>query len=141
MNNDLLKKLKDWRIDEARREGVDLFRVLPNAALETIASLEPKTKKELMSIKGIKERKFNKYGLSILALVNGGSAVASNKNGTQIRMFASSDGVVESNAQEANGKNEKPYTISAYLNFLNMEFRKYEARVQGEVSSLDIRDG
>ena len=34
----------------------------------------------------------------------------------------------------------KPYTIGAYLNFLNGEFRRYEARVKGEISSLDIRD-
>ena len=143
MNNDLLKKLKDWRTDEAQKEGVDLFRVLPNAALETIASLEPKTKAELMSVKGIKERKFNKYGLSILALVKGDLEVDPIGNKTQMRMFAISNEVAENNnkIQEANGKNEKPYTISAYLNFLNAEFRRYGARVQGEVSSLDIRDG
>src|SRR3990167_6519839 len=109
MNNDLLKKLKDWRTDEAQKEGVDLFRVLPNAALETIASLEPKTKAELMSVKGIKERKFNKYGLSILALVNGGLEAKPIGNKTQMRMFAISNEVAENNnkIQEANGKNEK----------------------------------
>lgn len=123
MTSDLLQKLKDWRKDEAQKEGVDLFRVLSNATLKIIASLEPKTKEELMSIKGIKERKFNKYGLSILALVNGGSEVN------------------ESNIQEAKDKDGKPYTISDYLNFLNAEFRRYKARIQGEVSGLDIRDG
>lgn len=141
MNNDLLQKLKDWRKNEAQNEGVDLFRVLSNAALETIASLEPKTKSELMSIKGIKEKKFDKYGSSLLALVNGGSVVAPGGSGTQMRMLAFSDEVADNNIQTANDKNEKPYTISAYLNFLNAEFRKYRARVQGEVSSLDIRDG
>ena len=34
----------------------------------------------------------------------------------------------------------KPYTIGAYLNFLNGEFKRYKARVMGEISSLDIRD-
>ncbi|MEK7624126.1 MAG: exodeoxyribonuclease VII large subunit [Patescibacteria group bacterium] len=125
MNNDLLQKLKDWRKDEAQREGVDLFRVLSNAALEVIASLEPKTKEELMSIKGIKEKKFNNYGLSILALVNGSSGI-------------DKENVV--GKEEEDGQDKKPYTISAYLNFLNAEFRRYGARVQGEVSSLDIRD-
>ncbi len=122
MNNDLLQKLKDWRRNEAQKEGVDFFRVLSNATLETIASLEPKTKTELMSVKGIKEGKFNKYGSGILALANGNS------------------GVDEKNFAEKEGEDKKPYTISDYLNFLNAEFRKYRARVQGEVSSLDIRD-
>lgn len=119
----MLQKLKDWRRNEAQKEGVDFFRVLSNATLETIASLEPKTKEELMAVKGIKEGKFNKYGVSILALVNGNS------------------GVDEKNIKEKDGEDEKPYAISDYLNFLNTEFRRYRARVRGEVSSLDIRDG
>lgn len=121
MDIHLLQKLKDWRRDAAQKEGVDLFRVLSNTAIEAVASLKPKTKEELMSIKGIKERKFEKYGVSILELVNGIVGV-------------------ESDIQEI-GQDKKPYTISGYLNFLNTEFQKYKARVQGEVSSLDIRDG
>lgn len=120
MSNNLLKKLKGWRRDAANKEGVDLFRVLSNAAIEAIASLKPKTKEELMSIKGIKERKFDKYGRSILELVNGISGDESDTHET--------------------GQDKKPYTISRYLNFLNMEFKKYKARVQGEVSSLNIKD-
>ena len=122
MGNDLLQKLKDWRRDAAQKEGVELFRVLSNATIETISSLKPKTKAEMMAIKGLKERKFAKYGAVILALVNG---------------------IVgdESNIQEKAGEDTKPYTISGYLNLLNAEFKKYKARVQGEISSLDIRDG
>lgn len=119
---DLLQKLKNWRRDAARKEGVDLFRVLPNATIENIASLKPKTKEELTSIKGIRERKFEKYGANILALVNG--------------IFEVDDG----DGQKRESRDAKPYTISGYLNFLNAEFKKYKARVQGEVSSLDIRD-
>lgn len=122
MNNNLLQKLKDWRRDAAQREGVDLFRVLSNATVEAIASLKPKTKEELMSVRGVKERKFTKYGASILALVNGDLKSE------------------ENNIQENEGEDKKPYTISGYLNFLNSEFKKYKARVQGEVGSLDVRD-
>ena len=120
MGNDLLQKLKDWRRDAAQKEGVELFRVLSNATIETISSLKPKTKAEMMAIKGLKERKFAKYGAVILALVNG---------------------IVgdESNIQEKAGEDTKPYTISGYLNLLNAEFKKYKARVKGEISSLDIR--
>ena len=120
MDDNLLQKLKDWRRDVAEKEGVDLFRVLSNSAIEAIASLKPKKKEELVSIKGIKERKFEKYGTTILALVSGLDN--------------------PSDAQEKVEEN-MPYTISGYLNFLNTEFKKYKARVQGEISSLDIRDG
>jgi len=122
MDNELLQKLKDWRRDIAQKESVASFHIFHNITLETIASLKPKTKEELMSIKGIKERKFEKYGANVLALINGN---------------LKSD---ESNVQNKERKDEKPYTISGYLNFLNTEFRRYGARVQGEVNSLDIRD-
>lgn len=117
----LSQKLKDWRRDVAQKEGVDLFRILSNATIETIASQKPTTKEELMFIKGIKERKFEKYGASILALVND---------------IAGNEGDIQETDQ-----NRKPYTIGGYLDFLNTEFKNYKARVQGEISSLDIRDG
>jgi len=122
-NNDLLQKLKDWRRDTAQKEGVELFRVLSNSAIETIVSLKPKTKEELLSVKGIKERKFEKYGASILALISGDSEVD------------------ESHQPKSEIKINEPYTISGYLNFLNAEFKRFKARVRGEVSSLDLRDG
>lgn len=36
--------------------------------------------------------------------------------------------------------NEKPLSVSAYIKLLNAEFKKHGARIQGEISSLDIRD-
>lgn len=120
MNDNLLQKLKDWRKDTAQKEGVDFFRVLSNSAIEAIASLKPKAKEELISIKGIKERKFEKYGATILALVSGSEN--------------------ESSIQKKAVKN-KPYTISEYLNFLNAEFKRYKSCVQGEISSIDVREG
>ena len=108
LNN--LEKLKNWRYSVAKKEGVELYRVLPNKAIEAIAELEPKTKEELISIKGIKEKKFEKYGLEILSLV--------------------------SNQDD----NSKVYTVSRYLDTLNSNLKNFEARVKGEISSLDIRD-
>lgn len=121
MNNNLLQKLKEWRRDTAQKEGVDLFRVLSNVTIENIAFIEPKTKGDLMSIKGIKERKFEKYGLDLLALVNGDFH--------------------EKKDDKKKEEENKPYSIGRYIAFLNSEFTKYKARVQGEISSLDIRDG
>lgn len=122
MDDNLLQKLKDWRKDIAQSEGFAPFRVFHDTTLEAIASMRPKTKEELLSIKGIQEKKFSRYGESILALING--SVQNSR----------------SNIKEEKGENPKPYTISDYLGFLNIEFRRYKARVQGEVNSLDIRD-
>lgn len=118
MDQDLLQKLKKWRTDIAQKENVTLFRVFPNKVLEAIAAMKPKTKDELLAIKGIKERKFEKYGADILALANGNSAV---------------DDIVE------DGNGAKLYTVSRFLGLINNNLRALQARVQGEVSSLDIR--
>ncbi len=69
MNYSLLKKLKKWRDETAKKEGVEAFRVLSNRALEDIAKLKPRTKEELIGIKGIKDKKYRKYGREILAMV------------------------------------------------------------------------
>lgn len=121
MNSDLLQKLKDWRTHIANLEGIEPFRVFANKVLENIAELKPSNKEELMALKGIRDKKFAKYGRSILELVNGASIGGGDTHET--------------------GQDKKPYTISGYLNFLNTEFKKHKARIQGEVSSLDIRDG
>ncbi|MBU1993025.1 exodeoxyribonuclease VII large subunit, partial [Patescibacteria group bacterium] len=115
MDDNLLQKLKEWRRIIANNEGIDLFRVLQNKVIESIATLKPRTKEELMAIKGIRERKFNKYGEGILALVNKETAFA-------------------------NFVKDKPYTVSNYLDLLNNKLSQQEARVQGEISSLEIRE-
>ena len=71
MNPKLFRKLREWRDTTAKKEGVELFRVLPNKAIEEIATSEPINKEELINIKGIKEKKFQKYGRKILGIVNG----------------------------------------------------------------------
>ncbi|MBU1102776.1 exodeoxyribonuclease VII large subunit [Patescibacteria group bacterium] len=118
MNQDLLQKLKKWRTEMAQKEDVAVFRVFSNKVLEAIAAMKPKRKEELLAIKGIKERKFEKYGVDILALVNGDSAV-------------------EVIAEDKNGA--KLYTVSSFLGLVNNSLSVLQARVQGEVSSLDIR--
>jgi len=120
MDFDLLEKLKKWRVDTAQKDGVTLFRVFPNKALEAIVTMKPKTKDEMLTIKGIKERKFEKYGADILALVNGNSAtgvIAENNNGIKL------------------------CTVSHFLGLINRNLNALQARVQGEVSGLDIRGG
>lgn len=124
MNDNLLQKLKDWRKDTAQKEGVDLFRVLQNITLESIVSLKPKTKEELMSIKGIRDRKFEKYGNNILELVNV----------TQKELKYTTDNLVRK------GDIHEPLSVSQYLNLLNTQLAKLQVRIHGEISNLSIQE-
>lgn len=122
-NNDLLKMLKEWRTATAKRENIALFRVLPNRSLEDIARLKPATKEDILTIKGIKEKKFEKYGKDILALIN--------KDYQGPKLFG----------YEINEKiNKKLFSVSKYLDLLNSQLYQQKARVKGEISSLDIRE-
>jgi exodeoxyribonuclease VII large subunit len=120
----LLQNLKDWRVKTARRDQVELFRVISNQALEEISSKQPQNKSELLEIKGIKEKKYAKYGEEILDLVRG-ELPPLHPSGTSPR------------AGEEN--TDKIFEVGEYLDFLNEKLQDVEARIRGEVSSVDIR--
>jgi exodeoxyribonuclease VII large subunit len=113
----LLQELKDWRARTARRENVELFRVISNQSVEEIAEKKPQSKAELLEIKGIKEKKYAKYGEEILAMVRG-----------------EGEEFVKSFKEE-----NKIFKVGEYLDFLNEKLLDAEARIKGEVSSVDIR--
>lgn len=121
-NNNLLQKLKDWRKTVAQNEGVELFRVLPNKTMEDIARLKPATKEDLLAIKGIREKKFEQYGKDILALTSGNR---------EKQMFSASG--------DQTKNSDKPLPVGEYLDLLNSQLYQQKARIQGEISSLDIR--
>ena len=76
----LRQALYQWRDNEATKRSVELFRILPNTALDEIVKALPRTKEELTAIKGIKDAKFDQYGKAILDLVGefgGGHSIAS----------------------------------------------------------------
>ena len=59
-----------WRDNEAAKRSVELFRVLPNSAIDEIVRALPLTKEELTAIKGIKDAKYREFGKIILAMVD-----------------------------------------------------------------------
>jgi exodeoxyribonuclease VII large subunit len=119
--NFLLEKLKEWRKKTAQKEGVELFRVLANKSLEDIARLRPQNKDELTSIKGIKEKKYQKYGQEILSIVN----------------FISPN--ISSPKEDKEEGTEVTYTVEKYLNLLNDNLSQIKGRVQGEVTEISLR--
>jgi len=119
MNQNLLQKLKKWRKETSQRDGVDAYMILHNKTIEAITETLPQNEEEFKAINGLGDKKFEKYGTEILSLVNG-----TNK---------------EDSPRQTEDKENEPYTVGAYLNLLNANLWKYKGRIQGEVSSLDIR--
>ena len=118
MDKNLFEEIKKWRDKKAREEGLPSYRILQNKTIEDIIEAMPESKKDLLSIKGIKERKFEKYGKDILSLVAN----------EEISDFVEKD-------------EDKPYTVSGYLDLVNYKLRECQARVQGEISSLKDKNG
>jgi exodeoxyribonuclease VII large subunit len=117
--NTLLQELKLWRQKAANLENVAVFRVLKNKVLEDIAKLKPTNKEELMAIKGIRDKKYAKYGEEILEIIN------NDKKNSEV------SNIIQS---------EKPFLVSAYLDLLNKQLKQCQARIQGEISSVSIRE-
>lgn len=132
----LLRKLTIWRNETAKREGVELFRVIPNKALEDIARSAPKDKAELTAIKGIKEAKYRKYGREILRIVAEEDAAADDPAGRDLGALAFFNMKPIDSAEK---KEERIFSVGEYLDFLNGKLSVFAARVKGEISSVDER--
>lgn len=143
MNQKLLYRLKSWRVTQAQKEGVELFRVLPNATLDEIARVLPRTAGEFLKIKGIKEGRWKKYGAMLLAMM---ADVEESASIQDTSIFDEQNAVNALLAEESlEAELEIPgqrtlYTVSAFLEALNMLFAEMVVRVKGEISSVDTRD-
>lgn len=121
MNQSVFKKLKIWREAKANLENCELFRVFQNKTIEDISTLLPKNKEELLAIKGIREKKFEKYGNDVLAIVNECLGTESEKSSSL--------------------EKDKTYTVSDYLNRINLKLSEIgTCKIKGEVSSVNFKN-
>jgi exodeoxyribonuclease VII large subunit len=139
---DVRGMLWQWRREQAEQEGVEVFRVLPNAVLEALLVAKPRTKEELLAIKGIKEAKYRKYGKAILGILTASSdRKLPTEQAEPLMRFPKID---DENFLFPKGETviveEKPLSVSQFLDGLNVELSGMAARVRGEVSSLDERE-
>jgi len=151
----VLKRLREWRENEAARQGVELFRVLSNDAVNGIAETLPTTKEALLEVKGIAEKKYQTYGRDILAMVTKETTAGLGLYPSSERLKESTDkthptSILPSEEREEERTNEgdedgyrqngeKVFTVADYLEILNAGLRQFEAKVIGEITSLDIR--
>jgi ATP-dependent DNA helicase RecQ len=69
-SSQLLGMLRAWRSETARKRGVPAYVVLHDATLEGIAATRPQTHAQLRSISGVGDKKLERYGDELIALVN-----------------------------------------------------------------------
>jgi ATP-dependent DNA helicase RecQ len=66
----LLKALRGWRSEMARSHGVPAYVVFNDVTLEGIATTRPRTHAQLRAIVGIGDKKLERYGDALIALVD-----------------------------------------------------------------------
>lgn len=72
IEQEIYEALTEWRIRKANEENLAPFIIAHNSWLKQIIKLRPTTTKELNGIKGFGERRVNKYGKDIVAIINRG---------------------------------------------------------------------
>jgi ATP-dependent DNA helicase RecQ len=70
VNANLLGALRAWRSELARKRGVPAYVVLHDATIDGIAAARPTTPDALRDIPGIGDKKLERYGSDLIALVN-----------------------------------------------------------------------
>ena len=68
VNEELRERLQQWRSERFKKDNVPAFMIMHQSTLMEIAARTPKTKADLLRIKGFGEERFKKYGEDILAI-------------------------------------------------------------------------
>lgn len=70
LNKELFNRLRVWRKERAYREGVKPYIIFSDATLIEISNNNPGTKEKLLDIRGMGQKKFEKFGDELLGLLN-----------------------------------------------------------------------
>lgn len=125
-----------WRDQEASKRAVELFRILPNSALDEIVKTLPRTKEELTAIKGIKDAKFHLFGKTILGIIDEyAPSIGGRPAGAPDEMHSFASLAPETPQKEE----ETVYSVGAYLDIVNNALWRLSARVKGEVTSVKFQ--
>ncbi|MDI6810178.1 MAG: HRDC domain-containing protein [archaeon] len=68
-DSELFEKLRRLRMDIARERNIRPYMVFHNSVLKEIATIKPTTKEQLLLIKGIGDKKIEKYGERVLNVI------------------------------------------------------------------------
>ncbi len=123
------------------KKGVELFRVLPTTAIDDIVRALPKSKEELIAIKGIKDAKFAAYGNAILTMVkeHGGAVIRQQADLDNPESSTLSRMVVTPTESLPPKDTRTIFTVSSYLDEINRALFRMHAPVRGEITSAKIQ--
>jgi DNA topoisomerase-3 len=68
-SQELVRALKEWRLEKARRRRIPAFRILTDRTLMEIATLSPRDEEALLAVKGMGPTLVKKYGREILGMM------------------------------------------------------------------------
>ena len=69
VDDELLTRLRSWRLERSRADGVPAYVVLHDSMLRDLASARPTTRHELAAVKGFGPARIERYGDEVLELV------------------------------------------------------------------------
>ena len=70
VDDSLLARLKSWRAEEAKRQGVPAYVILHDSTLIAIAQLVPGSLDALANVSGIGAKRLERYGEAVLTIVS-----------------------------------------------------------------------
>lgn len=112
-NQNFYELLRQRRNEVAKEAGIKPYMVLHNSVLSEIAEKKPTTTEELGKIKGMGKKRLERYGGFILETINGSFISLAPK-------------IAE----------EKVYSVSEFIDFINELLVPKRAIVQGEVNQI-----
>ena len=117
-NHNLYELLRQRRNQVAKEAGIKPFMVLHNSVLIEIAEKKPSTADKLAEIKGMGKKRLERYGKFILETINGSFAGLAPKT-----------------------DEEKVYSVSEFIDFINELLVPERAVVQGEINQVKSMNG
>lgn len=70
LDKELFQSFKLWRKEKSYKERIKPYIIFSDSTLIELSNKQPKNKEELMAIRGMGEKKFERYGEEVLTLIN-----------------------------------------------------------------------
>lgn len=70
-NSTIYEKLRKYRLEVSKQNNLKAYMVFTNEMLDALIAKYPRTKEELLQIRGFGDKKVEMYGEEILAIING----------------------------------------------------------------------
>ena len=79
LDADLAARLRDWRLERSRNDGVPAYVVLTNACLDEVCRRLPSDEDELLEVPGMGPARIERYGRDLLELVRAASGAGASR--------------------------------------------------------------